>query len=324
MLRIVAESAVTIAEWGQWVQKTSYASFYHGPQWASLSQMMKHGSEIPDARRIEFDDGMRVLLPMTSRRLYGLASFSVMSAGGEYGGWLGEGPLSEEHHEAIWEWLKKRNFLLRQNPFYPKEFQVPRDVSIIESFTQAIRLEQPLTQHWRKGRKSDLSKALKSGVVVREAVGDADWKGFVETYHASANRWGSQSQTIYDDALFSYLQNVGLDNIKLWVALFESKVVAGALCLYQGRQITYWIGSLDADYASLRPVPLLLKTIMDRACDAGYEWFDFGPSGGLEGVESFKAGFGAINLPCHSYIYYVNPWLRRLKQCMSLARGMRK
>jgi hypothetical protein len=40
-------------------------------------------------------------------------------------------------------------------------------------------------------------------------------------------------------------------------------------------------------------VNLLLHDVIRDACERGFRWFDFNPSGGHEGVAAFKRSFGA-------------------------------
>ena len=37
---------------------------------------------------------------------------------------------------------------------------------------------------------------------------------------------------------------------------------------------------------------------IEQCCADGYGWFDFNPSGDLEGVRAFKKSFGTEDLPC--------------------------
>jgi hypothetical protein len=45
-------------------------------------------------------------------------------------------------------------------------------------------------------------------------------------------------------------------------------------------------------------VTLLIFEIIKNACELQYEWFDFNPSGGKEGVKAFKRSFGTLELSC--------------------------
>ena len=48
-----------------------------------------------------------------------------------------------------------------------------------------------------------------------------------------------------------------------------------------------------SDYFWLRFVNLLISEFIEECCNRNFDWFDFNPSGGHEGVSSFKQSFGA-------------------------------
>ena len=59
----------------------------------------------------------------------------------------------------------------------------------------------------------------------------------------------------------------------------------------------------------LKAVKLILHQAMRDACEKGYRWFDFNPSGGHQGVARFKSYFGAQPLSC--------PVIRRSSKIMT-------
>lgn len=71
---------------------------------------------------------------------------------------------------------------------------------------------------------------------------------------------------------------------------------AGALGFYAKSHVVYWRGAAYSDYFELRPVNLLMYEAIKHACENGYSWFDFNPSGGHEGVKAFKKSFGPTAL----------------------------
>ena len=127
----------------------------------------------------------------------------------------------------------------------------------------------------------------------------------------------------YEWKLFEIIYNLNSSNIELWLAKYEEKIIAGALCLYSKNHAVYWHGAALSAYFPLRPVNLLMYEIIKNACDKGYTWFDFNPSGGHEGVKAFKKSFGASALPCH--IVVTNPMIntalshlkKHLKSCLN-------
>jgi hypothetical protein len=73
------------------------------------------------------------------------------------------------------------------------------------------------------------------------------------------------------------------------------------VCFYHRQHVVYWHGaSLESAFA-VRPVHRLFHRTIEHACVAGHRWFDFNPSGGLEGVIRFKDGFGCQRLSADVY-----------------------
>jgi lipid II:glycine glycyltransferase (peptidoglycan interpeptide bridge formation enzyme) len=83
----------------------------------------------------------------------------------------------------------------------------------------------------------------------------------------------------------------------LWLAFKDEEPLCGALCFYWNRHAVYWHGASSARYFHLKPNNLLFWEIILDAMRKGHAVFDFNPSGGYAGVESFKERFGAERLP---------------------------
>lgn len=93
-------------------------------------------------------------------------------------------------------------------------------------------------------------------------------------------------------------------NIKLWLARYQNKAIAGQICLYSENQTIAWHASSLSEYLHLRPMHLLQYEIIKDAHNQKYWWYDFMDSGGCaEGVAKFKQNFATIELSC--------PWLAR-------------
>ena len=56
----------------------------------------------------------------------------------------------------------------------------------------------------------------------------------------------------------------------------------------------YWHGASLKQYFSLYPNNLLHWEIIKDGLNKGYKVYDFGPSGGMEGVIQFKRSFGSV------------------------------
>jgi hypothetical protein len=231
--------------------------------------------------------------------LKGLFETYESSPAGTYGGCLSEEPLEVAHHRLIFEWVSRLNIVMRENPF---------DVGVTASgslwdrddFTQVVDLSlgaDLIRRSWTKGHRHAATAARRAGVSVTSAQCPEDWRGYYSAYEDSLRRWGTSARSIYSWRLFELLQRLPSDKVSLWLAKYEDVIIAGALCLLHNRHVAYWHGASLERYRRLRASHLLQASILDAACRDGYAWYDFNPSGGLEGVMSFKRGFGASLRP---------------------------
>jgi predicted N-acyltransferase len=155
---------------------------------------------------------------------------------------------------------------------------------------------------WSNQHRRSARKATREGVVVRQADGRADWEAYFEAYRASLDRWGEDASEPYRWEMFSRMSDHPRDLVRLWLALVDGEVAAGAVCGYAKRHVVYWHGAAHARFFKKRPVHKLFHSVIADACERGYRWFDFNPSGGLEGVREFKRGFGTVELPCPTIV----------------------
>jgi len=94
------------------------------------------------------------------------------------------------------------------------------------------------------------------------------------------------------EILFS--RNLG----SILLAYKDGKLIAGLLLLMYGQTMTYKFGASDRASLKLRPNDLLFWTAIQWGCDHGYKAFDLGRTDiGNTGLRSFKAGWGAKELP---------------------------
>ncbi|MCK4830655.1 GNAT family N-acetyltransferase, partial [bacterium] len=128
-----------------------------------------------------------------------------------------------------------------------------------------------------------------------------DWYVYFQIYQDSIQRWREKSIYLKDGFswdFFHQAEKIKSPSIKLWLAIYDNRIVAGALCSYSKKHVAYWHGSALKKYFSICPTNLLIHEIIKDACINGYRWFDFSPSGGLKGVEAFKNSFGTEVLKC--------------------------
>lgn len=287
-------------EWLDEWEGCSYSTFFHGPDWARIWEEYTDGALAPAPQSIRFSDGKRAVLPL-SRGLVGRLRVAEFHAGpvGTYGGWVSRDELTTAHDQSLVEHLLAiPDLSWRVNPLKPvEEHDAPaarlEDTHILElapGFDSLLR-------GWRKGHRSAATKAEREGVEVALAENSADWEAFAEIYLESVSRWGESATSSYRPELLKIIERRADERTRLWLARFDGMVIAGALCFRSRRHISYWLGGVSESFMPLRPVQLLIREVLREACESGAEIFDFNPSGGHEGVASFKRGFGAVARP---------------------------
>lgn len=298
------------ALWDRVVSQCDYATFFHSREWAEIWSAYTDRALRPAALEINFSDGRRALFPRAAaRRLNGVLTRYHSSPDWTFGGWLSLDRLSCAHHRAMWRLASRLDLKIRRNPFDPLlEVSDVRGIQIAHDFTQVLDLRSISmdAQGWtcaelphkaRGQMRSSIRKARAAGVSVREAKDIDAWRRYFALYERSQERWESVLGEPHRFDLFRILCERRSPNIKLWLAELDGEAVCGAVLFYNNKHAVYWHGASHGDYAALSPGNLLQAHLIGDAFARGFTWYDFNPSGGLAGVERFKASFGATRLP---------------------------
>ncbi len=287
----------TRAEW-EWVWRgCAWATGFQSPDWAETWAVVTGGALRPRARRIEFSDGAVAILPLCATRVgRGLLRAKCMPEG-TLGGWIARMPLGAEHVACLAERLRGGlgELRFRVSPYAPHADHPALPVAGWDE-TLATDLRpgyDAVLRRWSKGHRAAVRQAERAGVEVRRGRGLADWRTYHEIYRRSRARWGESAQSKHPRELFDALARLDPRDVQLWLASVGGRIAAGAVCLTAARHVAYWHGAADDRFFPKRPVHLLMHRAMRDAAESGRDWYDFNPSGGLEGVAHFKRGFGA-------------------------------
>jgi hypothetical protein len=297
-------------KWLSAAERCPYATYFHTPYWYDIiTPKQKH-----IALDVSFDDGASAIIPIAKvRRMGGMLIDHFSSPGGTYGGWLSTSTLSGEHIKLLTGVLASyKNLTFRVNPFDENSQSVislsntPLSTkrTLTDDFTHILDLTKgadELLHGLTNGHKRAIASAVRGGLSVKPAESSEEWERYYGLYRESLARWragGSalKPRTVYPRALFRRVYENRTGNEILWLALKDGEPVAGALFFYWGRHAVGWHGAASARHFRLRPNNLLLWEVMLDAERRGYEIFDFNPSGGYGGVESFKRHFGAVSI----------------------------
>jgi hypothetical protein len=262
-----------------------------------------------------FSDGKRALLPFSCLTEEGLIPILmgtrrqyVSSPECTYGGWISADKLDNNHAILLLNLVKKKfnNLIWRMNPYDDVALKSRGNISRVsiddEGETHAINLEKGfdvVASNMSRDHRRAVKKAIQNGVSVRIASSIEDWQDYYQVYEDTLSRWGNRLLgDKYSWELFHDILRRNSPNIELWLAIYQDKVISGELCFHSKKHFVSWHGASMETYFSLRPRNLLLYEVIKNTCEKGYTWFDFNPSAGLQGVKSFKEGFGAEPLKC--------------------------
>lgn len=292
--------------WREIVENNPSATFFHTPAWMEI--FCRTFPKWENATfGIEFEDGNRAVFPLMRRQtIRGIRSYWHESmAPGVYGGPIFEFDAGSEHYSAINEVLSGyNNLLICSNPF--SNWSPEGRFNQYETFIQVVRLEPDFGKIWKnysKGRRHTVNFASKKGVVVREVDFFENYQAYFDIYCTQLKRWGQNATNHYPKRLFESIGRYSRinPNIKLWTAWLNDKMISGLIVFYHRKHLVTWHGATLEQYFEFRPVDILYSKVIENACAAGREIFDFTNSGGHENVVFYKERFGSVRLPMKFY-----------------------
>jgi hypothetical protein len=283
--------------WEELVEQSPESTFYHTPLWHNIVADSFKSFSIATMGFI-FEDGTHAVLPFirTKAGTFLKSKHRLKSSVcGGYGGIISDKKLSQDQQAQIYNHLKqsKASISIDCNPF--SDYTLPDFFQKKKDFVHVISLdgdEEAIYKTFSRNAKRGLKQALKQGVIVRTARSESDITAYYTIYRDALRRWGDSAQHVYPEALFINLFQQGGSGVKMWIAEKEEKIIAMITMLYLNRIVTGWHGVALEKYFDCCPNNILHMEIIRDAFKNNYRYYDFGPSGGLEGVISFKESFG--------------------------------
>lgn len=298
----------TNEEWDYFVDSVESAIYFQTREWFDV--WAAYAGFESDTKIISFDDGKQVLLPLARIKLLkGLLTARFLAPKG-MGGFVTNDELGAEERNELFSILKKMKMLYcAVNPYDEITNQFTGFNG--DDFTQVLDLNQDfaaIVNNWSKGHYSAVKKGIRDGISVEPAGTKEEWRLYYEFYMDNLARWGNVVTNAYSWRLFEALYEKKSEKIILWLAKYQGKPVSGALCFYHNRHVAYWHNASSRQYfRKLSASHVLQHHIIEDACDRGFLLYDFLPSGGIEGVVTFKKGFSPQERPVHTY---TSPFLR--------------
>lgn len=173
--------------------------------------------------------------------------------------------------------------------------------------------------------------ADKRGVKVKISLGNKE-KDFSKFWHLIEDTSKRDNFSIHDKNYYSDL--IENKNIKLYLAEYKNKMIAGAVVGCFGKVCVYMHGASDNEFRNVMAPYLLQWQGISDAKDNGFDCYDFGglksdketsaSQKGWDGITKFKKGFfpegelaeylGLWEMPVKKFQYYIYQAIRKIKK----------
>ncbi len=297
-------------------------TIFHTPLW--INALLTAFPHMQDASRImTLPDGRKVLLSGLITDRLGLWRWLEAMPFAFIGGpVVEEGVLSRDDFAHIIQQIKPGTGWLSINldPLSPlaQPDQLGAGASALTTYLLRLENDFEAVEHrFTKTVRYDARMAEKKGVSARRGSGLEDFEAYLQLTRLASQKWGL-SATPFPEPLYRVLATLPAEQVRLWLADYETKVIGGLICIFYAPGCAlYWASAMQPDYAHLNPTKLLLREAIREACQRSVTVFNMGPSAGfdgkpLEGVRQLKVAFGAQP---HEYAVYLSyqTWALRLR-----------
>ncbi|GAB7020340.1 GNAT family N-acetyltransferase [Halostagnicola bangensis] len=294
--------------WRSVAEQCDYATFFHTPIWGNIvSETFDEYSSAPIGA--ELDNGTRVILPLVKKSRvatkYGVSreiTHLDSTFAGCYGDIIADGPLTPEWTDVYDAALSKGDTLtVVDNPFANDRSNIGTELGdVVEKtndFTQVTDLRtdfETLFEEFQSDVRENSHKAREMGASVQPVTEKARYREYFAVYQDSLERWGEDATNEYPWELFETVYDYAQrhdENVKLWGTVVDGDLAYGQLTFYWNDHVVPWHAASNSDYFAYNPSDLLDVEVIRDAIERGYDWYDFNPSGGHEGVVSYKSKF---------------------------------
>jgi CelD/BcsL family acetyltransferase involved in cellulose biosynthesis len=303
-LRIEKIQPAEESEWRRVWKECDYATYFHSPGWAHIWREYTGGAVRPTPRRIVFSDGLTALAPLSEQSICrGILKRHVSSPAGTFGGCISSDPLAAEHFDLLGRYMKSlANLNWRINPYAPFHTDATA-CAFSDDYTYAIDLETSWDVLCTTMNRSQIPRKVRQAEKHHLRV-DRMAQRHLKAYHAiyldCQHRWDSATNS-YTPRIFELLY--GDANCEFWGVFGpDNRMLCAGPFLIASRHVASWLALASSDSLHMKPYECLYYHLIQHYKERGFKWFDFNPSGGHEGVDRFKKGFGAAPRPSPVYI----------------------
>lgn len=314
-----------VSTWMALLEQCGQYSFFQTPRWSAILQSVSTGVQ-SYTHWFRFSDGREAVLPLFSLpKRWGISKLESLPWG-TYGDLIGGRPFSMEHRAAaVSRLLSLRrpvcDITLPPDDAYEEIKSSSRKAETRFLSTHILPLCHSFEETWEKQfharNRTAIRRAREKGIEVTWSNGEEAVAAIKALYEEAVKRWkGVETLPL---SLFDVLLHAPGEEARIWLARLGSRVLTADAMFYGRGEAQYFASASDPQYAKYGSSKLVMSEIIRDACTRGYSIFNFGASGGLEGVEQFKEAFGGQQ-KTYLRLRFIHPGLRILK---NLRNGLR-
>ncbi len=298
-LSIVLTRRADATIWQKTWEECPWATFFESPDWAAV--FVHTFGDVYELHPLEiaFSDGAVAIVPgVSGKRMRGRVKMLECSPGGTYGGPISVDNLQSRHLDLLINEVKSQfpNVSLRINPYLLSNLKNPGYSD--GDFTQNIDLllpEGPFNELFRKRRIFAYARKAKDlGYFIKPAsVGHLE--NFHNLYVEASTQWGEVAK-VYSLSFFRKLVESPMCDF-LGCYDDSGELVGGGLFVRSVNHAISWLAIINPECKKKGIFDFFYYEVIFHYRNEGLKYFDFNPSGGIEGVVWFKDKFQPDRLP---------------------------
>jgi len=316
--------AVEPDEWGRLVREDSRATFFHTLPWMSLLAGSQPGMR-PLFLMGSLDGELVCAMPLVRIRRMGVSVLASMPYGTFGGPLLGRSAPAGSARALVAAFARLAAAPLigaaHLTDFAGRIQEAPRGLRATREAAQIVRLSsrtaEEISAGFKPSARNKIRKAEAAGVTVRRAASESDFLEYGDMLAECCRRW--RARCGFGPPFFRAMARLDPEAVQMWLAEHEGRIIAGDLNFAMHDMVVNW-GNVSRDSArALAPNNLLHAAAIEDARRRGMAIMNLGASAGIEGVDAFKASFGAEPAPFMQFTAE-KPWHRALRRAAGRTR----
>jgi len=201
--------------------------------------------------------------------------------------------------------LKNVDYVEIRNPLLPSEILEREKIHPVKRYvTFRIDLSRDKENLWRsldKKTRNSTRKAMRNNLNVYEVGKEDELKKYFSLYLKTQKKYGSPPHSF---KLFRNLFKLNAEkNIKVLMAEYHAKLVAGVIVFRTKREMYWWSGVAHPKFKSLNATNLLLWKIIEWGHENDFAYLDLGRTRYGTGVYNFKKGWGGTEISLVDFVH---------------------